>query len=238
MDRYTFRIVLSRKYPQFLYWLAMPFFSPIPEEAVRFYAQGPLIRRNITLDQFPVGTGPYRLERYNPNLEIVFVQNENYHGERYPTEGAPEDRAAGLLQDAGKPMPFIPQVVYKLEKEGLPRWNKFLQGYYDASGISEESFDQAVVLAETGPQLTPFMEARGIQMSRSVETTTMYFAFNMRDPVVGGLHAGAAEASAGDLNCAGYGGVCEHLRQRPGRPRARPGAAGHLRRLRREPRAL
>ena len=51
---------------------------------------------------------------------------------------------AGLLADAGKPLPLIDKIVFTLEKETIPYWNKFLQGYYDASGISSDSFDQAV----------------------------------------------------------------------------------------------
>ena len=39
LDRYTYRITLKTFYPQFIYWLAMPFFAPVPWEAERFYAQ-------------------------------------------------------------------------------------------------------------------------------------------------------------------------------------------------------
>ena len=31
-DRYTYRIKINGKYPQLLYWLAMPFFGPLPKE--------------------------------------------------------------------------------------------------------------------------------------------------------------------------------------------------------------
>ena len=34
--------------------------------------------------------------------------------------------------------------MFSLEKETIPYWSKFLQGYYDSSGISSDSFDQAV----------------------------------------------------------------------------------------------
>ena len=187
VDDYTFRIILKRKYPQFVYWLAMPFFSPVPEEVVRFYSQRPLVERNITLDRFPVGTGPFRLETYIPQLEIVLVRNENYHGETYPTEGEPGDREAGLLEDAGKPMPFLDKIVFKLEKEAIPRWNKFLQGYYDLSGITSDSFDQAVVLtAEGRAELTPAMKEKGIRLITAVRPSTYYMGFNMLDDVVGG----------------------------------------------------
>jgi oligopeptide transport system substrate-binding protein len=39
VDRYTYRIRLRGKYPQFVYWLAMPFFAPVPREVDRFYHQ-------------------------------------------------------------------------------------------------------------------------------------------------------------------------------------------------------
>ena len=31
VDRYTYRVKLKGKYPQFVYWLTMPFFSPVPQ---------------------------------------------------------------------------------------------------------------------------------------------------------------------------------------------------------------
>ena len=67
IDRYTYRITLKTKYPQFRYWLAMPFFAPIPWEADRFYSQPGLKEKNITLDWYPIGTGPYMLTINNPN---------------------------------------------------------------------------------------------------------------------------------------------------------------------------
>ena len=73
IDRYTFSIVLNKQYPQFIYWLAMPFFSPMPWEADLFYGQKSLQKKNITLNWFPVGTGPFRLIENNPNLRMVFT---------------------------------------------------------------------------------------------------------------------------------------------------------------------
>ncbi|MDC4224097.1 MAG: ABC transporter substrate-binding protein [Candidatus Manganitrophus sp.] len=187
VDRYTYRIKVNGKYPQFIYWLAMPFFAPMPWEADRFYAQPGLVEKNITLDWYPVGTGPYMLTRNNPNRQMVLERNPNFHGETYPGEGEPGDQAAGLLADAGKPLPFIDKVVFSLEKEDVPIWNKFLQGYYDASGICSDSFDQAVRISGPGDaDLTDEMRAQGIRLVTSVATTTFYIGFNMLDPVVGG----------------------------------------------------
>lgn len=188
LDRYTYRIKIRGKYPQFVYWLAMPFFAPIPEEAHRFYSQpGMTEGKNLTLDWYPVGTGPYMLSVNNPNRMMVMERNPNFGGEPYPADGEADDAEAGLLDDAGKPMPFIDKVIFSLEKESIPYWNKFLQGYYDFSGISSDTFDQVVQITGAGDiALTEDMQRRSIALQTSVATSTLYMAFNMLDPVVGG----------------------------------------------------
>ncbi len=187
VDRYTYKVVLRKKYPQFLYWLAMPFFAPVPREAELFFAQAPLMNLNLKLDNSPVGTGPYRMAVYHPNREIVLARNERFHGETYPARGDPGDREAGLLEDAGKPLPFIEQAIYKRENEAIPRWNKFLQGYYDTSGLMNEVFDQAVQMTTEGSMgLTEKMSTRGVRFLKSAMPSTFYFAFNMMDDQVGG----------------------------------------------------
>ena len=187
VDRYTYRIRLRGAYPQFLYWLAMPFFAPVPPEVDRFFGQPGMAERNLTLDWWPVGTGPYMLGENNPNARMTLLRNPNYRGEAYPCEGEAADKADGLLADCGKPMPFIDEVVFTREKESIPYWNKFLQGYYDASGVSSDNFDQAVQMGGQGEvALTEEMQAKGIQLVTSVAPTVMYAGFNMLDPVVGG----------------------------------------------------
>ena len=188
IDRYSYEIKVKGKYPQILYWLAMPFFAPIPAEADQFYTQAGMKEKNLSLDWYPVGTGPYMLTVNNPNREMILERNPNFHGQTYPTEGAPGDAAAGLLVDAGKPIPFIDKAIYKLDKESIPLWNKFLQGYYDTSGISSDSFDQAVKIGADGEaSLTEEMETKKIRLMTSIATSISYLGFNMLDDVVGGL---------------------------------------------------
>ena len=188
VDSHTWRIRLKGKYPQFLYWLAMPFFAPVPREVDRFYAQPGMAAKNLTLDWWPVGTGPFMLSENDPNRRMVLSRNPNFHGQTYPCEGEAGDREAGLLEDCGKPLPFIEQAVFTREKEAIPYWNKFLQGYFDASGISSDSFDQAVRVNVGGDvALSDEMRDKGIRLLTSVKTSTFYMGFNMLDPVVGGL---------------------------------------------------
>jgi len=187
VDRYRYRIRIKGKYPQFLYWLTMPFFAPMPWEADKFHSQPGMAEKNLTLDWYPIGTGPYMLTENNPNARMVLERNPNFRGETYPCEGEAEDGSAGLLADCGKSLPFIEKIVFTREKEQIPYWNKFLQGYYDASGISSDSFDQAVQVGAGGEvTLTSDMQKQGIQLSTSVSTSTFYMGFNMLDPLVGG----------------------------------------------------
>jgi ABC-type transport system substrate-binding protein len=107
IDRYTYRITIRGKYPQFIYWLAMPFFAPVPPEAERFYSQPGMAERNLTLDWQPVGTGPFYLAENDPNRVMILRRNPYYHDDFYPAEGEPGDAAAGLLGDAGRRLPLI-----------------------------------------------------------------------------------------------------------------------------------
>ena len=198
LDEYRFRVTLNGSYPQFAYWLAMPFFAPVPWEAEKFFEQPGMAAKNFTLDWWPVGTGPYMLTENNPNARMVLERNPNFHGEEYPAEGEAGDAVAGLLKDAGKPIPFVERVVFSREKESIPYWNKFLQGYYDLSAISSDVFDQAVRISIEGDaSVSPDMEQRGIRLTTSVATSIGYIAFNWDDAVVGGQKEAKAEAKAG-----------------------------------------
>lgn len=187
IDDHTYQIILNRKYPQFIYWLSMPFFAPMPEEAIAFYNQGENISRNIVLDWYPVGTGAYRIQEFEPNRRIVLTENENYHDEYYPKEGEEDDAGIGLLKNKGERLPLVKKAVYSVEKEAAPFWNKFLQGYYDISGISSEDFSRVIDLASSDVRLSGPMKKRGIRLITSIDTTISYLGFNMGDPIIGGL---------------------------------------------------
>lgn len=190
---HTYQIRIKNSYPQFIYWLAMPFFSPMPWEADVFYRQPALIRNNVVLNWYPIGTGAYMLTQNDPNLRMVLSRNPYYRTVYYPSEGEPSDAAGGLLADAGKKVPFIDRVVFSLERENIPYWNKFLQGYYDASGVASDSFDQALQVMSDGEfELSQTMLDKGIRLTSVVQATMIYIGFNMKDPIVG--HEGGERA--------------------------------------------
>ncbi len=185
-------IILSERYPQILYWFAMPFTTPVPWEAIAYYdgQEG----RDFFKDH-PISVGPFQIAEYRRRSLIVLTRNPNWYGALhpqwrapgtvYPSEGEAEDVERGRLDAdlVGKPLPFLDRIEFRLEKETIPAFNKFIQGYYDASGIIQESFDKVVL--EGG--LSPDMAKRGMLLEKSVDPTISYIGFNMRDPVVGAV---------------------------------------------------
>jgi ABC-type transport system substrate-binding protein len=183
-------IVLSESYPQILYWFAMPFTAPVPFEAVASYdgREG----RDL-FSEHPVGTGPWKLVDYDKRLRIALARNPNWYGIRhpewhapgatYPEVGETGDAAVGRLSPSavGRVLPFLDGIEFRREKESIPAFAKFLQGYYDASGIIKESFDRVIRNGELSPQMAEL----GMSLSKSVVPATYYLGFNMDDPVVG-----------------------------------------------------
>ena len=188
LDNQTFEITIKGYYPQFRFWLAMTFFAPIPWEVDQFYAQPGMKQHNFSFNWQPVGTGPYMLIENNPNKQMILQKNPNFHQELFPKSNDPEDIKLQYTKHAGSQLPLNDRLVLSLDKESIPRWNKFLQGYYDRSGIAPDSFDQAIQLDQFGnPMLTPNMQAKGIRLDITTAPSTYYMGFNMQDPIVGGL---------------------------------------------------
>jgi oligopeptide transport system substrate-binding protein len=186
LDDYTVEITLKGQYSQFLYWLAMPFFAPIPWEADLFYSQRGMDEKNLSFGWYPIGTGPFMLSENNPNKRMILEKNPNYREEYFPLNASDADKKVGYLSNAGKRLPIIDKAIYTLEKESIPRWNKFLQGYYDASGISADSFDQAIRINQFGePILSQEMKDKKIYLMQTLEPYIYYMGFNMLDGVVG-----------------------------------------------------
>jgi oligopeptide transport system substrate-binding protein len=183
-------VVLAEPNAQILYWFAMPFTTPVAWEAVAYY-DGKEGRASFA--DHPVGTGPYRLALYEKQYRFTLERNETWYGRApanadapgavFPTRIDPEDIAEKRIDPAyaGRRLPFVDRVRFFRERESIPRFNKFLQGYYDDGGIIKESFD-AIIQRD---RLSPDMQARGVRLEREVEPSVFYLGFNMDDPVVG-----------------------------------------------------
>jgi ABC-type transport system substrate-binding protein len=195
VDEHTLRITLVKPFPQLIYVLAITSYAPIPREVIDYYLAGrddghggreplPLNQRSPMITDFraAVGTGPYRLTKFVHGGDIVLERNPDFREEFYPSEGTPEDRAAGLLDDAGKPVPFVDVNYMKHVPEDNPAWNMFISGRTDVSGIPRQVYHMVI---QPGAGLTDLLVQRGIRMVKYKDPAVYWLAFNMQDPVLG-----------------------------------------------------
>ncbi len=185
-EKHLLRIRIHGKYPQWKYWMAMPFTAPMPWEADAFYAQPGMARAGLSLDRWPVGTGPYRMVEFQVDRRHVLQRNPNYRHDPYPCDGMPGDREAGVLDDCGKPMPFIDRLVFQIEKEGSSLKTKFRQGFLDLPEL--ERTDQGLnflVEMEDSDEVMRDYRHKGFQLPKVPDLTNWYIGFNMLDPVIG-----------------------------------------------------
>ncbi len=185
-EKHLLRIRIKGKYPQWNYWMNMTFTAPVPWEADAFYAQPGMAAVGLTLDVWPVGTGPYMLTEYVRDRRHVMQRNPNYRGEPYPCEGMPEDRAAGLLDDCGKKTPFIDTLVSTVERDPLPRRAKFRQGFYDSEVFerTDTGMDYRVGMQDS-PEVKKEYAEKGFRLAQFSDVTSWIIGFNMLDPTIG-----------------------------------------------------
>ena len=185
-DKHLLRIRVKGKYPQWDYWMTMTFLAPVPWEAEAFYAQPGMAAAGLSLDTWPVGTGPYMMTEYVKDRRHVLKRNPNYRGEPYPCEGMPGDKESGLLDDCGKTMPFIDSFVSTLEREDVPLRGKFRQGFYDIEVFeSTNSGLDYLVEMQDSEEVRAEYQAKGLRLPRFADVTSWFLGFNMLDPVIG-----------------------------------------------------
>lgn len=185
-DSHTVRIRINGKYPQMKYWMAMTFFSPIPWEADKFYAQPGMAFNGLGLNTWPTGTGPYMLSEYKQDKRHVLVRNPNFRGEPYPCEGMPGDKEKGLLDDCGKTMPFIDKIVFENERENVPFKSKFVSGFLDVPEMERDDWGQQFLDdMNSASDVAALYKSRGFEFPRTTGATIWYVGFNMLDPVIG-----------------------------------------------------
>lgn len=174
VDRYTLEIRLERPIRTFAHLLAMPFAAIVAREAVEYHGDGFRARA--------VGTGPFRLAQFSVGGRLTWERNPTFRGELYPSEGAPGDREAGLLEDAGKRLPLVDRLVVEMHSEARSQWQAFLGGRLALAAIPPESFAQTVTPAK---ELGPELKAKGISLVKAPEPHVTHETFNLTDPVVG-----------------------------------------------------
>ena len=176
LDDYTLQLKLVKPWPQIIdVLLTDTMATPMPHEAVEYYG--------TDIIGHPVGTGAYKLKTWRRGVYIELVRNENWRGETYPSEGEPGDLEAGLLADAGKPLPFADRIIWRVIEEEQPAWLLLMRGEFDGMGIPKDNFSEAI--SPRTMEATEAMKARGIELIRYNDPSVFWIGFNFKDSVLG-----------------------------------------------------
>jgi ABC-type transport system substrate-binding protein len=181
LDRYTWRIRLTRPNFVFIYNLADCRAScAVAREVVEAYGDD--------IGSHPVGTGPYRLAFWKRSSKIAFEPNPNFREEYFEAAPAADDAEgqAILARQKGKRLPMIGHVEVYIIEETQPRWLSFLNGEMDLLFKFPEEFANTAI---PNNKLAPNLAKRGIVMAQVPALDLTYNYFNMEDPVIGGYTA-------------------------------------------------
>jgi oligopeptide transport system substrate-binding protein len=173
LDDHTLQVKLNSPWAQFIFWMAYIATAPVAREAVEYY--GPEIGFH------PVGTGAFKVDRWLSGAYVEASRNPRYF-QKYPAEGESSDAQNGLLADAGKPLPFVDKVIWRIVIEDQPRWRLLLKGLIDMVGIPKDNFGQVFT---SGLNVNQEFTSRNIRMTTFDEPSTFWVSFNMNDPVLG-----------------------------------------------------
>jgi len=167
LDNYTLQFKLAKKFPQFMYSLAMPFTYVVAKEVVAKYGK--------EFINHPVGTGPYVLPIFDQGKKITYTKNPTFREKLYPSDASPELKH--LLGDAGKKLPLVDKVVVHVMKETQPAWLKLNKGEIDYYSVPKDNFASAI----KDNKLTPDLAKKGFVLEIAPALDVTYTAFNFEN---------------------------------------------------------
>lgn len=172
-DDHTLVIDLREPYPQMMVALAMSFTAPVPIEAVIGY--------DNKLSDRIIGTGAFMLDNWNRLSGLSLKRNPYYHDSKYPSEGDRLANSKGLLKDAGKKLPFLKGIDFKIMKESQTRWLNFLsQKIHVLSNIPKDNYDAAI---SSRGDLSKSLQKKGIKLQAYSTLTFWWLSFNMKNSI-------------------------------------------------------
>ena len=174
-DRHTLRIRLNATDYNFSHVLAFPLAGAVAREVIEAYGDD--------TNAHPVGTGPYRLQKYVRSSKIVLGANPGYRERSWDFAGGdnPADQAI-VARMKGRKLPSIGTVEISVMDETQSRWLAFLGGEtdieYQLSGVA------GIFMDDKGGLKREFAN-RGIRLDRSVDPEITYTYFNTQESIGG-----------------------------------------------------
>ena len=148
----TFVVKLRQAFSPFLGMLGMPYCSVVPREVVEHYGQD--------FRQHPVGTGPFKFQRWKENVKLVLRKNESYF-ER---------------DEQGNPLPYLDAVAVTFIIDKQTVFLEFVKGNLDFMNSLDATYKDEL-LTTTG-QLRP-KYADQLDMTSQPYLNTEYLGFLM-----------------------------------------------------------
>ena len=119
-----FQIVLTEPFPPFLGILAMKYASVVPQEVVEKYGKD--------FRKFPVGTGPFRFQRWEEGIKLVLRKNENYFEK----------------DENNEPLPYLDAVSISFIIDKQVAFMEFMKGNLDFISGIEACYKDALLTKE------------------------------------------------------------------------------------------
>ena len=179
LDKHTVKITLKKKYPQFLYTLALGYSAVVPREAVEKYKKG--------FSFHPVGSGPWYVSKFNLSKAIL-NKNPNYRNEFFDINlhGYKDSEHKKYFLDTlkDKKLPRVDTVEIYFINNPSVRWNSFAK----ANEIQYNwlpSEQQKKVLMQTSPVELQVKYKKKFHFKTSSDFGIVYMEFNMKDKQIG-----------------------------------------------------
>ena len=178
IDRYTLQFKLGAPNPRFD--------DHLSDASIVGAVAREVVEANLdSVMSHPVGTGPFKLTRWNRSSLIVLDKNPGYR-EQYYDEEAPADdpiAQAAVAKLKGRRLPLVDRVEVSIIEEAQPRWLSFVNAEMDVAEQVPEDFTE---IAIPNNKLAPNLAKRGIYAVRYPRADASVSYFGMTDPVVGG----------------------------------------------------
>ena len=181
LDRYTLQFKLRAPNPRFA--------DHLSDASVVGAVAREVVEANLDRTmEHPVGTGPFKLGRWNRSSLIVLDRNPGYRDQYYDEQAPADDPLAqtAVAKLKGRKLPMVDRVEVSIIEEAQPRWLSFLNAEMDVTEQVPEEFTEVAI---PNNKLAPNLAKRGIYAVRYPRADASLSYFGMTDPVVGGYSA-------------------------------------------------
>jgi peptide/nickel transport system substrate-binding protein len=145
-----FEITLNQPFPAFIGLLTMKYCSVVPKEIVEHYG--------TEFRSHPIGTGPFKLKRWEENIKMVFRKNNHYFEK----------------DENGNQLPYLEAVALTFLPDKQSEFLQFVQGNLDFLNSLDTSYKDELLTAD-GKLREKY--AKTVDMIRGPYLNTEYLGF-------------------------------------------------------------